>query len=294
LLCIPAPIGRLVVILMKIDRFLILWLCLAAWPVLAQSPADGGHSFAQWAEKLREERLAFLEPKVVLRSEGKSRGSATRVLMLGDSLSVGAFGESVGAYLATRFGKNNVEVFAAGGSSPQSWLQSEPDYITKCGYRQQTGDGTLLIDFLNGRRPRPVRIPKIETLIQRYRPNAIVIQLGTNWMDGLASKSDGDEYEHDRAVLDRFIAVLRSHPGEDRQIVWILPPDSSKFSNRVQRSVESLIREAAKKNSFEVIASRAMTHYVMGKSGGDGVHYNSEASEAWASLVERDMERKLR
>jgi len=279
---------------MKIHRFIALWFCLAAGPLWAQAQTDSGSDFARRAIKMREEQLAFLEPKVMLQSSGRSRSSGTRVLMIGDSLSVGAFGESLGNYLATRLGRSNVAVFAAGGSSPQSWLQSEPDYITKCGYRQQTGEGTTLIDFHNGKKPRQVCIPKVETLLKLYRPTVIIVQLGTNWMDGLVASTSGDEYEHDVTVMDRFVAALRRYPGADRQIIWITPPDSTKFSSRVQRTVEGVIRDAARKYSFDVIASRPLTHYVLGKTGSDGVHYNSEQSEDWARLVERELDRKLR
>jgi hypothetical protein len=31
----------------------------------------------------------------------------------------------------------------------------------------------------------------------------------------------------------------------------------------------------------------------MGKTGGDGIHYNSESSEAWARSIQRDLDSKL-
>jgi hypothetical protein len=268
--------------------------CLFAGSVLAQSSNQSDSDFIQRAKKLREASLQAIEPQVVVPTTGRSRSSGTRVVMIGDSLSVGPFGESIGSYLDSRFGTGNVAVFASGGSSPQSWMRSEPDYVTKCGYRQQIPSGTTLIDFVNGKPPRRVTTPKIESIIAKYHPTTVIVQLGTNWMDGLAGNSGGDDYQHDSSTLDRFVAAVRSHPGENRQIIWITPPDSAKFSNRVQKAVETLIRDAAKKYSFEIVASRPMTHYVMGQSGGDGVHYNKDASEAWAKQVKRDLDRKLR
>ena len=277
---------------MNIQRLLVL-LFLAAGPLLAQAQSDTSTDFANRAKKLREMSLLKMEPQVVLSSNTRPRVGGNRVLMIGDSLSVGAFGETLGNYLVSRFGRGNVAAYAAGGSSPQSWMASEPDYITKCGYREQTPFGTQLIDYQNGRRPRPVNIPKIEGLISKYRPTVIIVQQGTNWMDGLSVKPT-EEYTHDSEVMDRFIAVLRSRGGENRQIIWIAPPDSAKFSNRVQRAVETIIKDAAHKYAFETVSSRSMTHYITGKTGGDGVHYNSEASEAWAKLVARDLDRKIR
>ena len=132
---------------MNIFRFFALLLCFAACPTLAQAQYGSSSEFATYAKKLREQCLLKMEPQVVLNSSSKPRIGGSRVIMIGDSLSVGTFGESLGTYLVSRFGRSNVAVFAAGGSSPQSWLSSEPDYITKCGYRDPNPSGTTLIDF---------------------------------------------------------------------------------------------------------------------------------------------------
>src|SRR6516225_7283507 len=71
-------------------------------------------------------------------------GSSARVLMLGDSMSVGGFGEALQDYLLRRFGRNNVAVFASCGSSPEHWLRSGPKFVTKCGYREQTPRSSIL------------------------------------------------------------------------------------------------------------------------------------------------------
>ena len=76
------------------------------------------------------------------------------------------------------------------------------------------------------------------------------------------------------------------------KIVWIAPPDHSSL-RKVQGKVHQLIRRAAGRKGFEVIDSRKVTHYVMGKTGGDGVHYNSESSEAWARGIQRELDAKL-
>jgi hypothetical protein len=36
-----------------------------------------------------------------------------------------------------------------------------------------------------------------------------------------------------------------------------------------------------------------VTHYVTGKTGGDGIHYNTESSEAWARGIQRELDAKL-
>lgn len=203
------------------------------------------------------------------------------VLMIGDSLSVGRFGEEVQKHLAL---KRRVAAYASCGSSPEHWLAAEPAFLTKCGYRERTTTSDIYSDFVNGRAPRPTRTPKLADLVRKHRPTILVVQLGTNWMDRNLSEEQMSDY------LNRFVDEARRGPVE--KIVWIAPPDSSSL-RRVQGKVHQLIRRAASRKGFEVIDSRRVTHYVVGKTGGDGVHYNNESSEAWARAIQRELDAKL-
>ncbi|MGI8435718.1 MAG: SGNH/GDSL hydrolase family protein [Chthoniobacterales bacterium] len=209
----------------------------------------------------------------------------TRVLFIGDSLSVGAFGEAVQRHLARVYGPQNVASYASCGSSPENWLASEPGFYTKCGYRQSTPDrAPVYRDFVNGHAPRPTLTPKLETLVRRHDPTVVVVQLGTNWMDrGL---SDGQI----NSITDRFVRAARSAGAH--QIVWIEPPDSSAFRRRQDR-IHRLIQAASRRDHFDVIDSRELTHYTPGRTGGDGIHYNTEASGAWAARLTPKLDAKL-
>jgi GDSL-like Lipase/Acylhydrolase len=215
------------------------------------------------------------------------------VLMVGDSLTVGGFGEAMQAYLLQRFGSNNVAVYASCGSSPEHWIRSGPKFITKCGYREQTPQTKVLYDFQNGRRPKHALTPKLEDLVERYHPKTVIVQLGTNWMDGISTNSRTDDSNYYGQILDRFVAAIRSEPNTVHKIIWITPPDSSRYSKAVETKVKNLITAAAEKHSFETIDSSRMTHYVPGKSGGDGVHYNSAAAKEWANQVTRELDGML-
>jgi hypothetical protein len=215
--------------------------------------------------------------------------SNTPVLMVGDSLTVGEFGEALQAYLLQRFGNNNVALYASCGSSPEHWIRSGPEFVTKCGYREQTPQGTVLYDFQNGRRPQRALTPKLEDLVEKYRPKTVVVQLGTNWMDGFVANSRDDQ-SHYGKILDSFVAAIRSEPNTVNKIIWITPPDSSRYSRETQRDVKDLITDAARRNSFEIIDSSRLTHYVPGISGGDGVHYNSAGAKAWATQVTKELD----
>jgi hypothetical protein len=198
-----------------------------------------------------------------------------RILMIGDSLSVGSFGEVLQRHLEGRYGRENVAAFASCGSSPENWLRDEPVFHTKCGYRERTPTTDVYSDFHNGRPPPPTRTPKLESLLATYKPTIVIVQQGTNWMD--RSLSD----DQIRSILDRFIAA--AHSGAKRRIVWISPPDSSRFS-KVEARIYRLIVQAKRSGDF-VINSRRITQYVPGKTGGDGIHYNRESGEAWARKV---------
>jgi hypothetical protein len=204
------------------------------------------------------------------------------VLMIGDSLSVGKFGETVQAHLALR---RRVAAYASCGSSPEHWLAGEPDFVTKCGYRQRTADSDIFSDYVNGHAPRPTRTPKLADLVRKHKPTILVVQLGTNWMDRNLSDEQMNDY------LSRFADEAR-RSGTVEKIIWIAPPDSARL-RRTQGKVHQLIRRAAARKSFDIIDSRNVTHYVMGKTGGDGIHYNSESSEAWARGIQRELDAKL-
>jgi len=235
--------------------------------------------------------LAFIVgiASFVLVAEGKPKRSSKpapdapppSVLMIGDSLSVGKFGEVVQAHLAL---KHRVAAYASCGSSPEHWITGEPDFYTKCGYRERTSNSDVFSDFVNGRAPRSALTPKLAALIRKHKPTVLVVQLGTNWMD----RSLTDEQMND--YLNRFVNEAKR--GTVEKIIWIAPPDSARL-RKVQGKVHRLIRGAASRKNFEIIDSRNVTHYVLGKTGGDGIHYNSESSEAWARSIQRELDSKL-
>ena len=237
--------------------------------------------------------IALILPSLAACGQAAQKEPPARVLMIGDSLTVGPFGQSVEQYLETRLGRNNFALFGSCGSSPENWLRAEPDYYTKCGYREISPERQALIDFHDGKPPPRVRTPKVEDLIARYRPTTIIVQLGTNWMDPLM-KPRGTEEDKFSGILDNFAIALRSPPNVVKQIVWIMPPDAAAYTPAVQRTVAKLIIMAAKKNGYLLIDSRRMTHYVRGKTGGDGVHYNKDAAQPWADQVTRKLDRLLR
>ncbi len=214
-----------------------------------------------------------------------------RVLVVGDSLSVGPFGRVLEASLQRRYGPGGVCVFASCGSSPEDWLRNTPVFVTPCGYRQTAPGRSLVLDWNQGRRPRPVRTPKLPRILASYRPGKVIVQLGTNWMDALAGSDNWDEAAHRKVIAD-FVGELRQTPGQKPDIIWVLPPSSAKYPARVHRAVEKWITDASRDLHFKTISSRGITGpYRTGATGADGVHYADKAGTQWANGVLRELAR---
>ena len=209
--------------------------------------------------------------------------SLRRVLMLGDSLSVGPFGQEMQHFLIERFGESRVYLLASCGSSPEHWLGSEPEFVAKCGYRVKTPRQYMLGEYEKGRRPEPFPTPKLEQILAQTHPDLVLVQLGTNWFDLLEQSSAPEVLDRLEAIADRFAATLLSADPRP-QLVWITPPDSARF-RKVQGMVTELLQRSGRRRRFDCIVSSALVHYIPGQSGGDGVHYASAAAEKWASGV---------
>jgi lysophospholipase L1-like esterase len=137
-----------------------------------------------------------------------------------------------------------------------------------------------------------VPTPKIENLLRKHHPTMVIVQLGTNHFDNVVREGRA-ALPKQEDIFERFARAILKTTGEVQQVVWILPPDSAHFSNAVQSAIADTIRKVADRHNFIVIDSRRMTHYVTGKTGGDGIHYNSEAGLEWAASAVREINRSL-
>lgn len=219
--------------------------------------------------------------------------STKKVLYIGDSLSVGAFGDAMqAALIAGGSGRERVAIYASCGSSVQHWLSSEPVHVTPCGYRETTSASRIFEDYHNGVKPRPMETPKIEKLLKKHRPDIVIIQLGTNHFDTL-EKGGMAALARQEEIFEEFARNIVKTTGNLKQVIWILPPDSSKFASSIQSAISKTIRQVAERHNFSTIDSRKMTRYIYGKTGGDGVHYSTEPALQWARDVITEINRLL-
>jgi hypothetical protein len=91
-----------------------------------------------------------------------------------------------------------------------------------------------------------------------------------------------------QSYLHRFMKAAKRAPV--KKVVWITPPDSAKFRN-VQGTFRQIIRDVARDEGVSIVESR--TRYKMGKTGNDGIHYNTESSQEWAQQIQKDLDSKV-
>ena len=214
-----------------------------------------------------------------------SKGLSERVLLLGDSLTVGPFGDNLQNFLIDQYSDRGVGVIAVCGCSPEHWLGDEPVFSSRCGYRYKRPGDLRLGRYENGVPPKSFPVPKLESILRSWRPSVLLVQLGTNWFDRLAE--DEKTLTSLEPILDRFASTVRNSLPL-ATLVWITPPDSSRF-RRVQHGVTRLIKQAGIRHRFRVIDSSEMIRYESGKSGGDGVHLSTPAADLWAEKVKRKL-----
>lgn len=218
-------------------------------------------------------------------SPSSRSGPILSVMLVGDSLSVGPFGDYLVAYFRQKLEPSQFCAYAACGSSPENWLKDAPDFITPCGFRVVTARESWKTDYHNGVKPSRVRTPKLAAIVPKQRPQLVIVQLGTNWMDEFVNASNLSG-ESKKNIIRKFIGEIRSKAAPQVQIVWILPPDSSRYSSRIKDAVDRWITDCAKELNFKTINTRGFTdRYVKGKSGSDGVHLNQSAGAQWAAGV---------
>ena len=259
------------------------WL-LAADPLLGSAPAESRSSASGFLEVTADPSSRFLPEKSTV--PFPKLAPPVKILLIGDSLSFGPFGEALEGLLRQRYNvASGICVFASCGSSPENWLDTSPVFMTPCGYRESTPAGAWKEDFATGRRPRPVRTPKIPEILARFSPRLVVVQLGTNWMDSLPATVGQDGSAHKQIIRD-FVKELRAQSPPPERIVWVMPPESSKYSVPVKNEVDRWINECARELGFQTINSRRITgKYVPGKTGDDGVHYGEAEAQKWAKGV---------
>jgi peptidoglycan hydrolase-like protein with peptidoglycan-binding domain len=199
-------------------------------------------------------------------------GPNDRVLMIGDSHSVGTFGNEMDRQL--RATGAQVESYGSSGSSASWWMNGT---TTRSGFVARHTDGT--VERPNWRTPHET--PRLQDLIRQHRPTVLVVSLGGN-MRGLSPAGIR------RQVQD--LARLAQESGT--RLVWAGPPERRVDNDDGGASLNrfnNILRDAVAPYGGFIDSSRH-TEY----SGGDGLHYSGrrgrQVATDWAENVMHDIQ----
>jgi hypothetical protein len=184
-----------------------------------------------------------------------------RILFAGDSHSYGKMGET----LELELSKISTErsFMSSCGSSAATWLKKSGNEKTVCGFWKKEGNFEIRqIKFNN---------PKLEDEVDRFKPDVLIIQLGTN-MAALKNPINS---------RDSIIELLNATTKKNVVCIWIGPPDAN--SNVVTRKkleiVNQILKEETKKVSCQFIDSLKLTAFPIKNT--EGIHYPNSLSKEW-------------
>jgi hypothetical protein len=210
---------------------------------------------------------------------GAGSKGVKRVLFLGDSMSMGAFGRTFDEML--RAAGFEVYTCVAGGATPYYWLSRYETIASDIGFWKKTPSGE--------QRQRTVKaVPKVESLIKLYNPDVVVVQTGTNLYSSLRSKrrsKAGNVKEVEGLCRNMAEAVTRG----GRRCYWITPPaaHSGRYPVSLQTELTSLTQRVVGRYG-RVFDSRKVTKYVDPYPKNDGIHYGPTEARQWAKHVVAD------
>ncbi|MFT3710115.1 MAG: LysM peptidoglycan-binding domain-containing protein [Archangium sp.] len=184
----------------------------------------------------------------------------SRVAMIGDSHTAGAFGSAFKSRLENGVRRAGGKITSFIGVPSASVSQ----YLN--GGSTQAGSQTF-------------RVPSLASILAK-KPKTLVVALGTNML--FNSKSFNES---------QIRALLRKTDAAGTKVVWIGPPDVRGFGGELrggapeQRFYDALKAvNASRRNKFTIVDSRPSTN-----EGNtlDGVHFGGSAARTWAQDVYR-------
>ena len=200
-----------------------------------------------------------------------------KVLYLGDSLSMGAFGQTLDT--ALRASGFDVHTVVAGGATPYYWLKHYQALPCTIGFWEKSASNERRVGYVRA-------VPKLEDLIAESNPNVVVVQTGVNLYDTLRSKrrSKEENVEEIRSLIDQMCVSIVQGGAVS---YWVLPPNSheERYSRELQDELAQLMRSTVEKYKGTVFESQKVTRFVDPYPATDGIHYGPEEARGWATKV---------
>ena len=201
-------------------------------------------------------------------SSGPLLKQGTKVLIIGDSHTVGIYGQEMDK-LARSTGAT-VQTYGVAGSSPSWWFSGTK---TKCGFYSNDAEGHKKTAGMGDATPTP----NIKELIAKAKPDVVIVSLGANM---IASP--------ETSVTSTTKKMADAIEQSGAKLVWVGPPKHRKNQENPQQltNLYNELQSALPKDA-KFIDSRPYTYYP--KTGGDGIHFwgkeGMQIAKNWANQV---------
>jgi len=186
-----------------------------------------------------------------------------RVMLIGDSHSVGPFGRHLD-FLLRKEGYI-VHTAASCGSTLKNWITGKS---TNCGFFSKNIKGEV-IEYNTG------QTPLLKNIFDEVKPNILLIEMGANYQ----------YYTFEKQIQEEIRSVLKFYAPMVDRCIWVTHPDSRKYPE--QRLKLALLISETVLPFCEVFHSYEVTKYP--SKGGDGIHYSFSTAvpiaKNWANLV---------
>ena len=193
-------------------------------------------------------------------SGGGQVKAGSKVLVIGDSHTAGAFGDELDRLLRAKGA--TVHTVGSSGATADHFISGKG---TTVGYAVHKANGQT-------EKTASHATPKLEDLIQEDKPDTIIVNLGANFRGAGPSGI--------KKQVDEIGAIAKKH---GIKITWVGPPTTRQDEgNRssLQKFDEEMKAAVAPYGSY--VSSAPFTPKY---SGGDGIHYSGEAAKQWAAGV---------
>jgi hypothetical protein len=209
------------------------------------------------------------------------KSNAAKILFFGDSHSVATaapFGIRMNKLLRA-LPNSQVITHARCGSVVSSWYN---EWKTTCGYYDQNAQGEISPQLIpttqetKAHWPSTASTPKIMSIINQFKPNLIVVEMGGNYSnhaDPSASASSSSE-------IKKFIDDIKAL---NIDCVWVGPPARRKNKEKIPALVATIKKLV--EPTCEFVDSTTMTSYP--EKGGDGTHYSFKTKTFDAMKIAR-------
>ena len=202
-----------------------------------------------------------------------------RVIYLGDSMSLGAFGTT----LDKRLREAGLEVYTSvtGGATPETWLKEFESAEADIGHWNKTPTTDQRFKTL-------AAVPKLEDLMTQIHPDAVIVQTGVNLYSTLRSKRMSRE-EAVAKVESFILKMVHAVTSRGAKLYWITPPSS--HPERYDFELQTLMLDVMQRGvgrSGRVFNSYAVTKFTDPYPETDGIHYGPTEAAAWGERVAAD------